>query len=156
MEPKLPLDHCSTQLSRVGTTQVESLTQPHAEEYSLMFTDVECTHYISHNPINKHVFHPHYINLDPINKQIEHSHSFLRYPPQRVTVPEQDCGISCLWRDHGFHHYFIMGGLFKGKKGVWGGWIPSRTVALTFSTVPWAAPRWLDRTQRFFLAKCGI
>ena len=47
---------------------VEALIQPHAEEHSLMFTDVECTHYI---------------NLDPINKQRGHSHSFLRYPLQK-------------------------------------------------------------------------
>lgn len=67
---------------RGSNATVESLIQLHTEEYSLMFTDVECTHYISHNPINKHVFNPHYINLDPINKQIERSHSFLRYPLQ--------------------------------------------------------------------------
>lgn len=62
---------------------IHLLIQPLAEEYSLMFTDVECTHYISHNPISKHVFHPHYINPEPINKQIEHSHSLLRYPLQK-------------------------------------------------------------------------
>lgn len=48
-----------------------------------MFTDVECTHYISHNPINKHAFYAHYINLDLINKQQNHSDRFLRYPLQR-------------------------------------------------------------------------
>lgn len=78
----MPLLQCPACLCGHNTT-VELLIQPHAEEYSLTFTDVECTHYISHNPINKHVFHPHYINLDPINKQIECSHSSLRYPLQK-------------------------------------------------------------------------
>lgn len=78
----LPWLHCPA-FQRGNNATAEPLIQPHAEEHSLMFTDVECTHYISHNPINKHVFHPHYITLDPINKQIEHSPSLLRYPLQK-------------------------------------------------------------------------
>lgn len=83
-----------------------------------MFTDVECTHYISHNPISKHVFHPHYINPEPINKQIEHSHSLLRYPLQKESY--------CTRIQRRLWHYeeasgvviIVNGRVFKGKIGI--------------------------------------
>lgn len=83
LEPESPCASAAAPSFPCGNHTIQLLIQPLAEEYSLMFTDVECTHYISHNPISKHVFHPHYINPEPINKQIEHSHSLLRYPLQK-------------------------------------------------------------------------
>lgn len=76
-----PLQHPASSCGSSAT--VKALIQPHAEGYSLMFTDVECTHYIGHNPINKHVFHPHYINPDPINKQTEQSELSKISPAER-------------------------------------------------------------------------
>lgn len=74
-----------------------------------MFADVECTHYISHNPINKHDFHPHYINLDPINKQRKLSTVL---PAEGALLYQSAGSRHCLLRIKPFFQLLLYDGWF--------------------------------------------